>query len=81
MHVKRAIEGQEISYLSAVLVLIFSVYDFSECHLTPTLSRRAREKARKTHGQGKPAKQGFSEHASQDYFDSWRQRTEQPRAR
>lgn len=32
MHVKRVIESQEISYLSAVLVLIFSVYDFSECH-------------------------------------------------
>ena len=38
MHVKRVIESQEISYLSAVLVLIFSVYDFSECHLTLLIS-------------------------------------------
>ncbi len=52
----------------AVRVLIFSVYDFSECHNSgalraDSLAPGARERPQNTCS-GKPAKQGFSEHAS-----------------
>jgi hypothetical protein len=64
MHVKRAIKSQERSYLNAVLVLIFSFYDFSECHNFGALrafkvSGQAREENRKTHDRRNLLSRGF----------------------